>query len=474
MPLDLKDRASKAKDFTSSKLSNTRDRYSSQSSKNINWNATIKPPPPPPSKPPALQAHLPPPSRTHNRNDTTPPPLVRKDTRPDSVSPAPPAPYRATSAQVTSNRHSGLSVGARDRIDWANLSSEDKNVFFSWLDEFFGRYFGRPVGPPADAKEKAVDASPTAPASTPRPTVAVVQGPHGSAAADLAHYFTPSVHWDSPWYTSSNPMPAPIAGSSQIAFTASWQMHGGTKTLYAGVLFSDLSMCWFSVQFPSSPTDPNDLARIKRSAQFLPRPGPLDVDTLVAAHETYGEAVAASAEEFVRTRTVCDRGECWDLASFALRQFEQWPQIPRPVPSISRTHGHLIFEGRATGRGQSGRWRGGDNMVRRGDIVEWRSVRLTMGGGAFAILGNPDHTAVIVADTVPRVSVADGQSVKPAEIGTLEVVEQSAGKLPARASYDLSGLEEGEVWIYRPVSMLEYVGALLEPHCPDGVNALTL
>jgi hypothetical protein len=26
-------------------------------------------------------------------------------------------------------------------IDWANLTTEDKEVFFSWLDEFFARYF---------------------------------------------------------------------------------------------------------------------------------------------------------------------------------------------------------------------------------------------------------------------------------------------------------------------------------------------
>ena len=34
-----------------------------------------------------------------------------------------------------------------DDIDWANLSAEDKEVFFSWLDEFFSRYLGREIGP---------------------------------------------------------------------------------------------------------------------------------------------------------------------------------------------------------------------------------------------------------------------------------------------------------------------------------------
>jgi hypothetical protein len=36
-------------------------------------------------------------------------------------------------------------------IDWANLSQEDKAVFFGWLDEFFSAYLGTPVGPLRDA-----------------------------------------------------------------------------------------------------------------------------------------------------------------------------------------------------------------------------------------------------------------------------------------------------------------------------------
>lgn len=53
-----------------------------------------------------------------------PPPLVRS-TRPDIQ-------HRrvAAAAQVDSG----------DRIDWANLSPEDKQTFFSWLDEFFANF----------------------------------------------------------------------------------------------------------------------------------------------------------------------------------------------------------------------------------------------------------------------------------------------------------------------------------------------
>lgn len=55
-----------------------------------------------------------------------PPPIIQRSTRPDGKgkeSPLLPPP----------TRH------AEPAIDWANLSPEDKEVFFSWLDEFFAR-----------------------------------------------------------------------------------------------------------------------------------------------------------------------------------------------------------------------------------------------------------------------------------------------------------------------------------------------
>jgi len=264
--------------------------------------------------------------------------------------------------------------------------------------------------------------------------------------------------------------------------TGSMQTYGNTKTVWGGVFYSDLSMCWWSVEFPLNfQADPNDSRSVKRDAQYLPRPAPMDRAALIEAHETYGETIAAFAESFEDTGEYCSRGECWDLAHKAIEYFEQFDYIPQPVPSISRTHGHLIFEGKATGKGnvQYGRWRGGDDRVRRGDIVEWRSVKISMSKGAQTWtqrLGDPDHTAVIVKDSVPSVSVADSQSVRPGDLGILEVVEQSVstGKTPHRSTYTLSGLEEGEMWIYRPVSMMAYVGCMLEVKVPEGVNALRI
>lgn len=96
--------------------------------------------------------------------------------------------------------------------------------------------------------------------------------------------------------------------------------------------------------------------------------------------------------------------------------------------------------------------------------MEWRKVRLTSAGGrSWSDLGNPDHTAIIIntylsSDTQANVQPKDGDSLAPWEVGILEVIEQSQGKVPKKAEYDLAGMESGEIWIYRPLSMKDYVG----------------
>lgn len=307
--------------------------------------------------------------------------------------------------------------------------------------------------------------------SYPPPTI------HGSSALDLAMYFSPSTHWDTPWYLSSE-LPPPLQEESPPTFSAAWEMHGPFKTIFGGVLFADLSMCWYSVQYSTiNPNaSPNDTSAVRRSVKYLPRPSPRDRQTLIDAHETYGETIAAFAESFEGTGQYCARGECWDLAAEALKYVAQFDYVPPPVPSISRTHGHLIFEGKASRGGavQAGRWRGGDDRVRRGDIVEWRSARVGRGPYGYSVLGAPDHTAVVVSDSVPTRAVADGEAVSLADLGSLEVVEQSVGKPPARQTYDLSQMQEGEVWVYRPIGIETYVGTSLTPECPDNVQALTV
>jgi len=67
----------------------------------------------------------------------------------------------------------------------------------------------------------------------------------------------------------------------------------------------------------------------------------------------------------------------------------------------------------------------------------------------------------------------DGGSLKPCDLGIIAVVEQSKGNPPSRKDYDLRYLQEGEMWIYRPIGMKAYVGVgelTVEP--PEEVQTL--
>lgn len=244
------------------------------------------------------------------------------------------------------------------------------------------------------------------------------------------------------------------------------------KTTRIGVLFSDLSVFWSAVTY--SLTNPENERDVKRQAWYLPRPNSLDQATLVEAHETYGDTIALFAESFLGSGQYCARGECWDLANEALKYFDQYSYIPKPVPSISRTHGHLIYEGKASKKGKEmvGRWRGGDDCIRRGDIIEWRTARIASvnSPGSYTILGDPEHTAVIVSNSNVLPNVGDGFSIPPSALGSLTVVEQSVGQPPVRKDYNLQGLEEGEMWIYRPIGLELYLGISdLTPTPPESL-----
>ena len=268
------------------------------------------------------------------------------------------------------------------------------------------------------------------------------------------------------------PLPPPLAESKHSLHTLSMMSRGSQKTISIGAIFSDLSIFWGTVEFTTN--NPSNMSQVERNAVYLPRPKALGRQELVEAHELYGETIALFAESFLGTGQPCARGECWDLADQALKYFEQYDYIPKPVQSIVRTHGHLIYEGKASNQGKEmeGRWRGGDDRIRRGDIAEWREVKIGMNGG-YSRLGFPDHTAIVVNDSIPLPTAKDGGSLKPSDLGTIVVVEQSQGHPPSRKDYDLSYLQEGEMWIYRPIGMQAYldVGELtVEP--PEEVQTL--
>jgi hypothetical protein len=291
--------------------------------------------------------------------------------------------------------------------------------------------------------------------SFPPPTI------NGSAAADLAVFMHPSTPWDTEWYASDPPMPPYLNDSPEIRSSCSFS-HSDARGV---VLFSDLSLCWFSVTW-------GGYAAATRWARFRPCPEPMSGVALRRAAETHGAAVATFAENAVASGRPVGHGECWDVAHEALLHAGSLVG-PRdaPVVSISRAHGHLLF----CGKPGMGRWRGGDDRLRAGDIVEWRSVRIgTSQFGGYAMLGKPDHTAVLVKDTVPRCAVADGESIKPADVGVLTVVDQSVGRVPRRESFDLAKLQQGEIWVYRPVGMMEYLGSTLSIDIPSGLEVFAV
>ncbi|KXN91367.1 hypothetical protein AN958_01024 [Leucoagaricus sp. SymC.cos] len=206
---DMKAKASKVANSGVEKVQNVRDRNTSVPLKKTNWDPYGGAPPPPPrpgvnpnTKPQALTHLPPPPSRTGSSissGSTSPPTLNRLPSIASSVAPPlpsrvnsiggppplprrsntlepPPLPERRASPSPTIS-HSLLPLppsrsplppsrplttppppvvnlftkpeapAEKDEIDWANLTDEDKQVFFSWLDDFFGHFFGVPVGP---------------------------------------------------------------------------------------------------------------------------------------------------------------------------------------------------------------------------------------------------------------------------------------------------------------------------------------
>ncbi|KAI5119277.1 hypothetical protein M0805_008058 [Coniferiporia weirii] len=521
----IKEKAVSAKNTTTTKLQNTRDRYSSTPMSKTRFaeagyvpDARAAPPPPPPPMR-SYGSHA---SRTstssraseeeYQSTPSRPPPPVVRGTRPSSsASPSPTPPSVPRRAPWQPPNRKPETTADIETIDWAHLSQEDKQEFFNWLDEFFARYLSvggtrgsgtktvseaatrgtgkvvevvertkSPAAPPISTSV-VTTASPPAvrswskPKLEPKPSEAsdsvdfeMAYPPpteHGCQALDLAYYFHPSTYWDTAWYADPSALPPPMLGKQHGQYKGMYVTHNDICTVRRAVLFGDLSACWFSLTYSTS--NQSHPARIKeRKAWYVLPPGPMGGDVLADASATYGETIASFAESFLGTGSFCARGECWDLAAESLKCFSEYDYVDAPVPSLNRTHGHLIFEGKALGGGrQVGRWRGGDDRVRRGDFVEWRSVRIGIAGGApgaIGILGDPDHTAVITRDAVPEGgALYDGGSLLPRALRELEVVEQSRNFQPTepkRQTYDMERFEEGEVWIYRPVPMKEYIG----------------
>ena len=371
-----------------------------------------------------------------------------------------------TSAQTAYRKHNSAGSGSPSGEKPNFADPAEKQALFNLLDTYFTRRGHRNLN-----HTSHVPQAPPAVKSTTRPsTVAVARAPprallvesspqpsasgsDDSEAYKLSQFFLPSTSWSSypEWFAfdrlpqGSQPTPPPLANRDVIR-SSSWSYRGTQKTLDGIALFEDLSISWYHLTW----TDPRT---VKREARWSSPPTPWNGADLYAASMMYGDLLAEFAEAAERSRQWIGRGECWDLANEGLKSVgERIEQSggPKPMPCIGRTHGHLLFTAVAR---KPGTWRGGENAIRRGDIVQWLSAKVKPVGQPHVTmtLGEPDHTAIVVTDTAVAGLENGGESedglqaLDAACIGSLEVVEQSVREIPTRRTYDMSQFLSGQV-----------------------------
>lgn len=352
----------------------------------------------------------------------------------------------------------------------------------------------KPSGPPPISRATRPQLSPAlAPAAAPQHSNRSYPPAetHSSAALSLLHWLLDPPDLSSSGITSAfflpppaspSPQPPPLENRADVRSAYSWLQRASEMSYVACFLFGDASIAWIRISWNAAAEarGPTDLLRqVKREGMYRPRPRikhEWNAERLYRASETYGPRIVRFAQDALARGVPVARGECWDLANEALIACgEADGRVPKPFPSIARTHGALLYYARADkGATVLGTWSGGDVYVRPGDIVEWRSVTIRevgMAPGSYSTLGDPEHTAIIVAAgaplTLPRFDPSGPQQPPPpfldpayplSSLVSLTVVEQSRGYAPSEKTYDLAAMSKGEVWIYRPCGLKDLVG----------------
>ena len=230
--------------------------------------------------------------------------------------------------------------------------------------------------------------------------------PYSSSALTLSHCILEKP-FSSPWFTdTSSPLPPPLESRTDHQSSFSWQQRNSSKQFIGMTVFGDCSVAWYRISWDVSLESniPLLLQRIKREARYRPKPSPWDGEKLYEAHEIYGPRLSEYAQQAVTDGAPIGRGECWDLAHEGLLTIaKEVFQSLRPWNSIGRTHGHLIFWANA-GDKENGKWYGGDQYAREGDVIEWRKVRISevgAGAGSYSMLGDPDVSYLSSSRAIP-------------------------------------------------------------------------
>lgn len=169
-------------------------------------------------------------------------------------------------------------------------------------------------------------------------------------------------------------------------------------------------------------------------ADFMPSP----ITTRVPPHAdlvTYSQqfGVNVAGYSLHNEGQQVGRGECWDLAKYALEQ----GCANQAFVSTYYHHGFPILEVQGGANGAMVTRPQCDD-IRKGDILQFTTAKFeNKATGAYQTAGDPDHTSVVI-DKV-------GEKI--------QVLEQNVGgvKTVKRGEYEIGNLTQGKVVVYRPM-----------------------
>ncbi|KAJ8293878.1 Altered inheritance of mitochondria protein 3 [Rhodotorula toruloides] len=415
----------------------------------------------------------------------------------DPPRPVPAPPYAAALAPTLPARSHPAAKSPSDfeaptrRKRFDEYDERDKGAFFEVLDEFFSSRLTMSTTTNDDTTSHPVP--PATPPLTARPASTPASSSSSSsdscAALSLLHSLLhPSPSQPPPFSTLfflsppqvTSHLPPFLLSRSDHRTAFSWsQTTPSRMTHLACAVFADSSVAWWKIDFdPSLAREKlarGEGVRVEGRYRAPTKVEEWSAEELFEASEVYGRRVADFARRAVERGQPVGRGECWDLAHDALESVgpKVWAQGGEPpFPSIGRSHGALLFHASSARLDERGRivgeWYGGDGYVRQGDVIQWRSVRIReLGGkeGSYCLLGDPEHTAIVLSPhppssppSLPPSPPYSDPSYPLSSLTALTVAEQSLSHPPSIRTYDLGTMDEGEVWIYRPASMRRVTG----------------